>query len=1277
MSFVHLHVHTEYSLLDGSNKISEYVSRVRDLGMTAAAITDHGVMYGVIDFYKAAKAAGIKPIIGCEVYVAPGSRKDREASHGEDRYYHLILLAENNTGYANLMKIVSRSFTEGFYYKPRVDMELLREFHEGLIACSACLAGEVAREIVRGNPQGAREAAKRYLDIFGEGNYFLELQDHGYPDQQTVNAELLRMSREMGIPLVATNDCHYTYAEDAEAHDILLCVQTGKKLADENRMRYPGGQFYVKSEEEMRTLFPYARQALDNTQRIADRCNVEIEFGVTRLPHFDVPEGYDSWTYLNKLCRDGMERRWPGIFEAEKNSPAGSPENSSGNSPSGSPEDPSGNSLAGSMENSSGKSPESSPEENRAEEKGGPRLFSGMTAADLLSRLDYELGTIRQMGYVDYFLIVWDYINFSREHGIMVGPGRGSAAGSIVAYSLGITDIDPIRYNLLFERFLNPERVSMPDIDVDFAFERRGEVIDYVTEKYGKDRVMQIITFGTMAARGVIRDVGRVMDLPYGFVDSISKMVPQELGITLEKALKQSPDLRASYEKDDRVHKLIDMSLRLEGLPRHASVHAAGVVICSEPAEDLVPLARAQDGSTTTQFPMTTIEELGLLKMDFLGLRTLTVIQNAVDMANHSIALAGGAYPPSEPAVSAVRPSENPLGPVVSMDALDYTDPNIYRYISSGRTDGIFQLESGGMQGFMKELRPENFEDIIAGISLYRPGPMDFIPQYIRGKNNRDAVSYACPELQPILEPTYGCIVYQEQVMQIVRDLGGYTLGRSDLVRRAMSKKKQKVMEQERRNFVYGNPEEGVPGCVARGIDEKVASGIYDTMMDFAKYAFNKSHAACYAVVAYQTAWLKYYYPMEFMAALMTSVIDHPTKVASYILACRSMKIRILPPDINEGEAGFSVSPDGIRYALTAIKGVGRPVIDAVVNERRLRGPYRDLRDFLTRMASQEKDVNRRTVENFIKAGALDCLGGTRKQLMSVYVRILDDLQSSKKNDMAGQMSLFDIADEEDKKDYEIRMPDVGEFPDELRLSFEKEVLGIYVSGHPLQAYEGLWRSRVTATAADFVLDEDAGGPDAPASPGQTVSPASPGGDGTGRGGYGGQTGAGRPDGRLTDRQKAVIGGIITEKKIKYTKNDQVMAFLTIEDMTGSVEVIVFPRTYEESSEILNEDARVFLQGRVSLEEEKDGKLIAEKIISFDDVPRRLWVRFPSFEAWKSAEQKVLGVVAAHGGRDQVVIYIEDRKARKTLPPGQGIRADRAAMDLLAQICGQKNVVLQ
>ena len=1176
MAFTHLHVHTEYSLLDGSNKIKEYVKRVKELGMDSAAITDHGVMYGVIDFYKACKEAGIKPIIGCEVYVAPGSRFDREQGAGDDRYYHLILLAENNKGYANLMKIVSRSFTEGYYYKPRVDEALLREFHEGIIASSACLAGEVARAIVRDDLPAAEKAAKKYQDIFGEGNFFLELQDHGYADQQKVNRALLPMSERLGIPLIATNDIHYTYADDVEAHDILLCIQTGKKLSDENRMRYPGGQFFVKSEMEMRALFPYAQEAIDNTARIAERCNVEIEFGVTKLPHFEVPRGYDSWTYLNKLCDDGMNERYP---------------------------DDDGT---------------------------------------LRERMKYELETIRQMGYVDYFLIVWDYINFSRENGIMVGPGRGSAAGSIVSYCLHITDIDPVKYSLLFERFLNPERVSMPDIDVDFCFERRGEVIDYVTNKYGRDKVMQIITFGTLAAKGVIRDVGRVMDLPYGFVDGISKMVPAELNMTLDKALVQNPDLKKAYEEDEKIHKLIDMSRRLEGLPRHSSVHAAGVVICSEPAEDLVPLSRAADGSVTTQFTMTTIEELGLLKMDFLGLRTLTVIQNAVNMVNRSSREAGGAYPAYEPSLGGekARVTENPIGYPVDLSRLDYADPAVYASISTGKTDGVFQLESGGMQGFMKELHPENFEDVIAGISLYRPGPMDFIPKYIYGKKNPGGITYDAKELEPILKPTYGCIVYQEQVMQIVRDLGGYTLGRSDLVRRAMSKKKQKVMEQERRNFVYGNPEEGVPGCVAKGISADVASRIYDTMMDFAKYAFNKSHAACYAVVAYQTAWLKYYYPTEFMAALMTSVIDFPAKVAGYILTCRSMGIRLLPPDINEGEAGFSVSGGAIRYGLTAIKGVGRPVIDAVIRERRERGKFKDLHDFLSRMILKDREVNKRVIESFIKAGALDCLGATRKQLMSVYMRMMDELTNSKKNDMAGQLSLFDFADEEDKQDYIIPMPDIGEYPRELKLAFEKEVLGIYVSGHPLEEYMGLWKAHITNRVSDFFLDEETG------------------------------------EARVNDGDRAVIGGMISGKKVKYTKNNKVMAFLDVEDMTGTMEVIVFPNTYEKESAKLDEDSKVFLSGRVSLEEERDGKLICEKVVSFDEVPRKLWIRFADTEAWRQSAADLSGIIDAHGGRDKVVIFIQKQKLRKELPAGQGVRADEALLRELSEKFGAENIAL-
>ena len=832
MAFCHLHVHTEYSLLDGSNKIKEYVKRIKELGMDSGAITDHGVMYGVIDFYKEARANGIKPILGCEVYVAPNSRFDKEVGGGEDRYHHLVLLAENNTGYANLMKIVSKGFTEGYYYRPRVDMEVLREYHEGIIALSACLAGEVPRYIVKGLYQEAKNVAQRYLDCFGKGNYFLELQDHGIPEQRTVNTALVRISKELDIPLVATNDIHYTYAEDVEAHDILLCIQTAKKVSDEDRMRYEGGQYYVKSELEMRELFPYAQEAISNTALIADRCNVEIEFGVTKLPKFDVPDGYDSWSYLNKLCFDGLEERYANNKEQH------------------------------------------------------------------MEKLNYELDVIKNMGYVDYFLIVWDFINWARENGIPVGPGRGSAAGSIVSYCLHITNIDPIRYSLLFERFLNPERVSMPDIDIDFCYERRQEVIDYVSRKYGADKVVQIVTFGTMAAKGVIRDVGRALDLPYNYVDSIAKMIPNEqnMGVSIDRAIELNPEFRKLYEEDEQVHYLIDMCKKLEGLPRHTSMHAAGVVICQKPAYEFVPLSRGSDGAVTTQFTMTTIEELGLLKMDFLGLRTLTVIKNAVDNVKKTTGIS------------------------IDMDHIDYNDSKVLASLGTGKTDGVFQLESQGMKNFMKELKPQNLEDVIAGISLYRPGPMDFIPAYIKGKNNHNAVTYACPQLEHILAPTYGCIVYQEQVMQIVRDLGGYTMGRSDLVRRAMSKKKAYVMEQERQNFVYGNDAEGVPGCVANGISETVAGQIYGTMMDFAKYAFNKSHAACYAVVAYQTAYLKYYYPVEFMAALLTSVIDNNSKVSEYIMVCRNMNISILPPDINEGEAGFSVSNGAIRYALTAIK---------------------------------------------------------------------------------------------------------------------------------------------------------------------------------------------------------------------------------------------------------------------------------------------------------------------------------------------------------------------
>ena len=1145
MNFTHLHVHTEYSLLDGSNKIKEYVDRVKALGMDSAAITDHGVMYGVIDFYRAARAAGINPILGCEVYVAPGSRFDREAGSGDDRYYHLVLLAENNQGYSNLMKIVSKGFVEGFYYKPRVDLSLLEKYHEGIIALSACLAGEVARFLTRGMYEDAKKAALRYQDIFGKGNFFLELQDHGIPEQQNVNQQLLKMHRETGIELVATNDVHYTLAEDAQPHDVLLCLQTGKKLADEDRMRYEGGQYYVKSPEEMERLFPYAPEALENTHKIAQRCHVEIEFGVTKLPKFDVPEGYTSWEYLNELCFRGLEERYQPVTE------------------------------------------------------------------ELKERLNYELSTIRNMGYVDYFLIVWDFIKYARDHDIMVGPGRGSAAGSLVAYTLGITQLDPIRYDLLFERFLNPERVSMPDIDVDFCFERRQEVIDYVRRKYGDDCVVQIVTFGTLAARGVIRDVGRVMDLPYAQVDTIAKMIPQELNITIDKALQMNPELKKVYEDQKEIHDLIDTAKRLEGLPRHTSMHAAGVVISQKDVSEYVPLSRASDGSIVTQFTMTTLEELGLLKMDFLGLRTLTVIQNAVHLI------------------------EQDVGVKLDMQHIDYNDKKVLDSLGTGRSDGVFQLESAGMKNFMKELKPQSLEDVIAGISLYRPGPMAFIPQYIRGKNRPDTIKYDCPQLEPILKPTYGCIVYQEQVMQIVRNLAGYTLGRSDLVRRAMSKKKAAVMEKERQNFVYGNEEEGVPGCIANGISEQTANKIYDDMIDFAKYAFNKSHAAAYAVVSYQTAFLKYYYPVEFMAALMTSVIEMPTKVAEYIQVCRQMNIKILPPDVNRGAYGFSVDNGAIRYGLSAIKSVGRPVINALVEEREVKGEYRSLKDFIERLTGT---VNKRAIENFIKAGALDCLEGNRRQKMLVYSQIVDSIAQEKKNSFAGQMSLFDLVSDEEKKEYEIRMPDVEEYDKEMILAFEKDVLGIYLSGHPLERYRNIMEKMISAKTTDFQPDEEAGIP------------------------------------KVYDGQKVIIGGMITEKTIKYTRNNKVMAFLTVEDLLGTVEIVVFPRDYEKWQSMLNEDARVFVQGRVNAEDDKPSKLILEKVRAFEDMPQELWIQFKDKAEYAEKEQELLETLKGYAGVSAVVIYLKDVNAMKRLPAGYHARISDSLTGELRKKYGESNV---
>ena len=1145
MAFTHLHVHTEYSLLDGSSKIKELAVRAKELGMDSMAITDHGAMYGVIDFYRAAREAGIKPILGCEVYVAPGSRFDRENVHGEDRYYHLVLLAENNEGYQNLMKIVSKGYVDGFYYKPRVDMEVLKTYHKGIIALSACLAGEVPRFLARGLYEEAKEAVLKYQEIFGRGNYFLELQDHGIPMQRQVNQGIIRLSRELDIPLAATNDCHYINAEDWEAHDILLCIQTGKKVADENRMRYEGGQYYVKSEEEMRELFSYIPEAIDNTAKIAERCNVEIEFGVTKLPRYEVPEGYDSWGYLNHLCSEGFKERYP-------------------------------------------------------EDDG-----------TLKERLEYELGVIKSMGYVDYFLIVWDFINFARSHGIAVGPGRGSAAGSIVSYCLKITNIDPIRYQLLFERFLNPERVSMPDIDVDFCYERRQEVIDYVVEKYGKDQVAQIVTFGTLAARGVIRDVGRVMDLPYSLCDQVSKMVPAELNITLDLALKKNPELKGLYDTDEQVHKLIDMSRRLEGLPRHTSMHAAGVVISRTNIDEYVPLSRGSDGTITTQFTMTTLEELGLLKMDFLGLRTLTVLQDAVAMI------------------------QKDHGVKLDLDHIDFNDKKVMESIGTGKDDGVFQLESGGMKSFMKELKPESLEDIIAGISLYRPGPMDFIPKYLKGKNDPAAITYTCPQLEHILKPTYGCIVYQEQVMQIVRDLAGYTLGRSDLVRRAMSKKKADVMARERKNFVYGNEEEGVKGCAANGIDEKTANQIFDDMTDFAKYAFNKSHAAAYAVVAYQTAYLKYYYPREFMAALMTSIMDNVTKVSEYILACRNMGIGILPPDINEGVSGFSVSGNSIRYGLSAIKSVGRAVVDVIISERETGGPFSTLEDFVSRMSNRE--VNKRTLESFIKSGSLDSLPGTRKQKLYVSSELLENKAREKKTVMEGQMSFFDIAPEEDKGNFQVSFPDVGEFDKETLLAFEKETLGIYVSGHPMEAYQELWQKNVTARTSDFIVDED----------GHTV---------------------------VEDNSIVVVGGMITAKKVKTTRTSQLMAFVSLEDMVGTVEALVFPKIYEKNKQYLTEDSKVFLRGRASIGDDLVGKLVCEEVIPFSAIPNELWLQFEDQEFYERTVDSVMAVLRESEGKDRVVMYLKKERKLRRLSPSWAINAQGRLLEELYTLLGEKNV---
>lgn len=1146
--FTHLHVHTEYSLLDGSAKIKELVQRVKELGMDSIAITDHGAMYGAVEFYKAALEAGIKPILGCEVYVAEGSRFTKEGKGGG--YYHLVLLAENNEGYHNLIKLVSYGFTEGFYYKPRVDKELLRKYSKGIIASSACLAGEVPRNILNVSYEKAKETALEYLDIFGEGNYFLELQDHGIWEQKLVNEALVRMSRETGIPLICTNDSHYIYKEDAEPHDILLCIQTGKTVLDEDRMRYEGGQFYVKSPKEMYDLFSFAPEACANTARIAERCNVSFTFHELKLPRFDVPDGKTAEGYLREICYAGFAKKYPAAKEEWK------------------------------------------------------------------ERLEYELTTIENMGYVDYFLIVWDFIKYAKDNGIIVGPGRGSAAGSMVSYCLSITTIDPLKYDLIFERFLNPERVSMPDIDIDFCYERRQEVIDYVIRKYGEANVAQIITFGTMAARAAIKDVGRALAMPYAEVDRISKMIPTELGITIEKALKMNPDLKHAYEEEADTKRLIDTSLRLEGLPRHSSTHAAGVVICREPVMEYVPLS-ANDGQINTQYTMTILEELGLLKMDFLGLRTLTVIQ------------------------SAVQEIERIHGIRLNMEELPENDSMVYDMICQGKTEGVFQLESGGMKQFMRELQPRCLEDMIAGIALYRPGPMDFIPKYIKGKNAGGKVQYTHSKLEPILENTYGCIVYQEQVMQIVRDLAGYSLGRSDLVRRAMSKKKASVMAEEREKFIYGDGDE-VPGCVKNGIPIEAAEKIFDEMTDFAKYAFNKSHAACYAVVGYQTAWLKAHYPVEFMAALMTSVMDNAAKVSGYIEECKKMGIQLLPPDINEGYRQFSVSDGKIRFALAAIKNIGKGAVDALVAEREKNGKFTSLTDFCNRMEGGEWSV--RGIEGLIKGGALDSFGGFRSQYMAIYKEILAGIGHARKNNIEGQLNLFDMGGDESFQQTD-ELPSIREFPPKEKLAMEKEALGIYVSGHPLAEYEEQLRRKISNTSMDFLPDEE-----------------------------------GSHHTQIEDSTKVIVGGMVAGVSVKYTRNNDKMAFITLEDFQGSMEIVVFPKVYEKCAPLLQEDAVLLIHGRASVSADGEGKVIAADIKNLEqneaaEIPSSVWLKLAAGQSVPFGQ--ITAILRKYHG--DVPVYIYDEKTRQKMKADRinWVTGEDALCEELRQLLGEKNVALK
>lgn len=1184
-NFTHLHVHTEYSLLDGFSRVKTLVKRAKEKGMTAVAITDHGCMFGAIDFYKAAKAEGIKPIIGCEVYTAPRKLTDKDPNYDKHQG-HLVLLAKDMTGYKNLIKIVSKSYVDGFYYKPRTDMDELKKHSQGLIALSACLAGDVPRAIMNGNYDKARKLAMEYRDIFGNGNYYLEIQDHGLPEQKQVNTEVVRLSRELNIPLVATNDVHYVDKDDAKIQDILMCLQMQKTIDDENRMKFPSDEFYLKSREEMEQLFPELEEALDNTNEIAERCNVEFEFHKYHLPRYDVPEGYTTNGYFRELCQKGLVERYG----------------------------------------------EDCPEEYK-------------------ERLEYELNTIENMGYVEYFLIVWDFINFAKQNNIMVGPGRGSAAGSIVAYTLKITDIDPMKYSLLFERFLNPERVSMPDIDIDFCYERREEVIDYVKRKYGEDHVAQIITFGTMGAKIAIRDVARVLNVSYNKADQIAKEIPFELGMTIDKAMDSNPTLVDLYESDAEAREVIDISKRLEGTLRHASTHAAGVVIARNPVDEYVPLYKHQD-SITTQFTMTTLEELGLLKMDFLGLRTLTVIRDALDLIELNRDIKG--Y------------TEH-----IDFSKMEYDDDEVFETLSQGNTLGVFQLESSGMRNFMKQLKPNSFEDIVAGISLFRPGPMDSIPTYIENKNNPENVTYINDKLRPILEVTYGCLVYQEQVMQVVRDLAGYSYGRSDLVRRAMSKKKMDVMEEERQYFIHGKfDDEGnieIPGCIRNGISEEDANKIFDDMIDFARYAFNKSHAAAYGVLAYETAYLKVHYPVEFMAALMTSIMGNSDKVVEYIRECNVIGIPVNPPDINKSFAKFSVEGDSIRFGLAAVKNVGVNVIENIVKEREENGEFKDFVDFAKRLDS--KDTNKRMIESLIKCGAFDQISENRATLMAGYESVLESISMDRKKNVQGQISLFDAfsAQVEEAPDMQLstKLPVLREFSEKEKLNMEKEVLGMYLSGHPLSEYKSELDRKTSINMKKInELKEDE----------KTYM-------------------------KLHDRE-VIMGGMVIAKRIMTTKRNEIMAFITLEDLYGAIEVVVFPQTLKKFNILLNDDSIILIKGAISIDGD-EAKLIARDIkdineeyrfnsekISFDlkgnsnkSKSKQMNVRIDTVGD-EELLMKVFKITRKYPGKDRLILLPKDQNIDMDKPitykvPGMYINADEELKKELGSLVGKLNIEIE